>query len=95
MAIRRGLMNWTWLVRLRRLVLGKPSGELVLRTAPTRVVAELWVSLLGDHGIPARAVPALPASFMGDGMQHRVIVRGEHADEAERILRALWDATRP
>lgn len=53
------------------------------------------MNVLGDHGVPARAVPALPASFMGDGMQHRLIVRSEHADEAERILRALWDAARP
>ncbi len=88
-------MDWPWLVLLRRLVLGDPAGEQVIRTAPTRAVAELWVSLLGDHGIPARAVPPLPTSFMGDGMQHRLIVRAEHAEEAERILRALWDATRP
>ena len=85
----------SWLIRLRRLLLGEPSSECVLRTAPTRAVAELWVNLLGDHGVPARAVPALPASFMGDGIQHRLIVRAEHADEAERILRALWDAARP
>ena len=84
-----------WLTRLRRLLLGESSRERVIRTAPTRAVAELWVNLLGDHGIPARAVPPLPASFMGDGMQHRLIVRAEHADEAERILRALWDAARP
>ena len=88
-------MALTWLIRLRRALLGEPSTERVLRTAPTRAVAELWVNLLGDHGIPARAVPALPSSFMGDGMQHRLIVRGEHVHEAERILRALWDATRP
>jgi hypothetical protein len=55
----------------------------------------LWVNLLGDHGIPARAEPPLPASFMGDGMQHRLIVRAQHADEAEEILRALWDSTAP
>ena len=88
-------MDWAWLVRLRRLVLGEPSGERTVRTAPTRAVAELWVSMLDDHGIPARAVPALPTSFMGDGMQHRLIVRTEHAEEAERILRELWDATQP
>lgn len=88
-------MNRPWLARLRRLVLGEPSGEQVIRTAPTRAVADLWVNLLADHGIPARAVPALPTSFMGDGMQHRLIVRSEDAVEAERILRALWDATRP
>lgn len=86
-------MDWRWLVFVRRLVLGEPAGERVIRTAPTRAIAELWVSLLGDHGIPARAVPPLPSSFMGDGMQHRLIVRAEHADEAEHILRALWDAT--
>lgn len=85
----------SWLLRLRRLLLGEPSDERVIRTAPTRAVAELWVNLLGDHGIPARAVPALPASFMGDGMQHRLIVHAKQADEAERILRALWDATAP
>ena len=84
-----------WLIRLRRLLLGDPSSECVLRTAPTRAVAEMWVNLLGDHGVPARAAPALPASFMGDGVQHRLIVRAEHAEEAERILRALWDAARP
>ncbi len=88
-------MTPSWLTRLRHALLGEPSSECLLRTAPTRAVAELWVNLLGDHGIPARAVPALPSSFMGDGMQHRVIVRSEHVDEAERILRALWDATRP
>lgn len=88
-------MTPSWLTRLRSVLLGEPSSECVLRTAPTRAVAELWVNLLGDHGIPARAVPALPSSFMGDGMQHRLIVRGEQVDEAERILRALWDATRP
>ena len=52
------------------------------------------MNLLGDHGVPARAAPALPASFMGDGIQHSLIVRAEHADEAERILRALWDDAR-
>lgn len=88
-------MALPWLKRLRVALLGEPSSERVVRTAPTRAVAELWVNLLGDHGIPARAVPALPSSFMGDGMQHRLIVRSEHVDEAERILRALWDATRP
>lgn len=84
-----------WLIRLRRLLLGEPSDERVIRTAPTRAVAELWVNLLGDHGVPARAVPALPASFMGDGMQHRLIVRAEHADEAQRILCAFWDVPHP
>lgn len=93
--LRNCLISLRWLSRLRRLVFGEPSGECVLRTAPTRAVAELWVNLLGDHGIPARAVPPLPSSFMGDGMQHCLIVRAEHADEAERILRALWDAVRP
>ncbi len=88
-------MDLRWLAFARRLVLGEPSGDQVIRTAPTRAIAELWVSLLGDHGIPARAVPPLPTSFMGDGMQHRLIVRAEHAEEAERILRALWDATHP
>lgn len=88
-------MHRRWLASLRRLVLGEPSGDRVIRTAPTRAIAELWVSLLGDHGIPARAVPPLPTSFMGDGMQHRLIVRAEHAEEAERILRALWDSTHP
>ncbi len=88
-------MHWRWLASLHRLVFGEPAGDRVIRTAPTRAIAELWVSLLGDHGIPARAVPPLPTSFMGDGMQHRLIVRAEHAEEAERILRALWDATHP
>lgn len=83
-----------WLLRLRRLVLGEPSDECVIRTAPIRAVAELWVNLLSDHDVPARSIPALPASFMGDGMQHRLVVRAEHAEEAERILRALWDASR-
>ena len=88
-------MALSWLIRLRRLVLGEPSDERTLRTAPTRAVAEIWINLLGDHGIPARAVPALPASFMGDGIQHNLIVRGEDVAEAERILAALWDAARP
>ena len=82
-------------MRLRRRLFGEPSDECVVRTAPTRAVAELWVNLLGEHGVPARAAPALPASFMGDGIQHRLIVRAEQADEAEQILRALWDAARP
>ena len=85
----------SWLLRLRRLLLGAPSDERTIRTAPTRAVAEIWINLLGDHGVPARAVPALPASFMGDGMQHKLIVRTEDIEEAERILRALWDAARP
>ena len=88
-------MGWSWLFRLRRFIFGEPSSESVIRTASSRTVAELWVNLLHDHGIPARAVPPLPASFMGDGMQHRLIVRTEHAEEAERILRTLWDAARP
>ena len=87
-------MALLWLTRLRRRLLGEPSSERVIRTAPTRAVANLWVNLLGDHGVPARAAPALPASFMGDGIQHSLIVRAEHADEAERILRALWDDAR-
>ena len=87
-------MALPWLVRLRRLLLGEPSNECTIRTAPTRAVAEIWINLLGDHGIPARAVPALPASFMGDAIQHRLIVRTEDVDEAERILQALWDAAR-
>lgn len=88
-------MALPWLVRLRRLLLGEPSNECTIRTAPTRAVAEVWINLLGDHGVLARAVPALPASFMGDGIQHRLIVRTEDAEEAERILCALWDAARP
>lgn len=88
-------MALPWLVRLRRLLLGEPSDERTIRTAPTRAVAEIWISLLGDHGIPARAVPALPASFMGDGIQHKLIVRTGDVAEAERILQALWDAARP
>ena len=77
---------------MRRLLLGEPSNERAIRTAPTRAVAEIWVSLLSDHGLPARAVPTLPTGFMGDGVQHRLIVRAEDAEEAERILRVLWDA---
>lgn len=88
-------MAQSWLARLRRLLLGEPSDERTIRTAPTRAVAEIWINLLGDHGIPARAMPALPASFMGDGIQHNLIVRTEDEEEAERILQALWDAARP
>lgn len=88
-------MTPPWLTRLRRLILGEPSNECVLRTADTRAVADLWVNLLANHGIPGRAVPALPASFMGDGMQHRLIVRSQDAVEAEAILRAYWDSACP
>ncbi len=88
-------MTPPWLTRLRRLILGEPSNECVLRTAATRAVAELWLNLLADHGVPARVASALPANFMGDGIQHRLIVRSNDAEEAEAILRAYWDSACP
>ncbi len=64
--------------------------EAILRSTPSYSIAALWVNVLADHGIPARCASDLASSFMGDGVDHRVIVRADQAEEATQVLAALW-----
>lgn len=64
--------------------------EAVLRVAPTYSIAVHWVSILDEHGIAARCASDPVSSFMGDSINHRVIVRSDRAAEAARVLDALW-----
>jgi Flp pilus assembly secretin CpaC len=66
------------------------GAEVVLRSTPSYSIAALWINVLGDHGIPARSASDLASSFMGDGVEHRVIVRADQAEEATRVLAAFW-----
>ena len=76
---------------IRKLVFGPSRFEGHVRTGESRAIADLWVSLLMDHGIPARCTAQLSSGFMGDGMAHDILVREGDLEEAKRILAAYWD----
>jgi hypothetical protein len=76
---------------IRKVMVGDSWFESLVRTAESRSIAVLWVSLLFDHDIPARVTSQLSSAFMGDGMAHGIFVREVDAQEAKRILAAYWD----
>jgi len=58
-----------------------------LATAPDQLIAEMWVELLKDQGIPAMIRPQDTASFLGiSTMACRVLVPREHLAEAALAL---------
>jgi len=75
---------------IRQAIFGSPRFESRVRTAESRSIADLWVALLIDHGIPARCTAQLSSGFMGDGMPHDILVREVDLQEATRILTAYW-----
>lgn len=68
------------------------SRWIVLRTAPSQLVAELWRELLQSEGVPATLAPEDAVSFLGlSPGPCRLLVPAEARDLAERALAGvLW-----
>ncbi len=67
----------------------------VVKVAPDQILAEMWVDLLRDEGVPAQIRPSDAVSFLGvSGISCRVLVPEARLVEAEAILaRPLEDET--
>ena len=88
---RKCLVLRSLITSIRQWVFGASRFESCVRTAESRSIADLWVDLLVDHGIPARCTAQLSSGFMGDGMAHDILVREVDREEAKRILAAYWE----
>ncbi|OGO49400.1 MAG: hypothetical protein A2148_06855 [Chloroflexi bacterium RBG_16_68_14] len=59
----------------------------VVRVAPDQLIAEMWVDLLRQEGVPALIKPSDAVSFMGtSALSCRVLVPQERLEEAEALL---------
>ncbi len=65
----------------------------VLETAPDQVVAEMWVEILRDNGVPAFV--RVPDAIAGYGVQSTrdcgVMVPDTHIEIAANILKSILD----
>ena len=60
---------------------------MIVKVAPDQLLAEMWVDLLRDEGVPAQIRPSDAVSFLGvSGMSCRVLVPEARLGEAEAIL---------
>lgn len=62
-------------------------GWKMLATAPDQLIAEMWMQILVQEGIPAMIDPADAVSFLGlSGMPCRVLVEEGRVQEASAVL---------
>jgi hypothetical protein len=58
-----------------------------LATAPNETIAQLWVGMLRDEGVPAQIRPSDAVSFMGvTALECRVQVVEEDLEKAREVL---------
>ncbi|MFO8101840.1 MAG: hypothetical protein R6U37_06730 [Dehalococcoidia bacterium] len=60
-----------------------------VRTAPNRMLAEMWKDLFEGEGIPSRILPADGSLVFADKSEYRVYVPNDKAHIIEEIMRKI------
>ncbi len=67
-----------------------------MTTAPDQLIAEMWLQVLHQHGIPAVINPGDTSSFLGvSALPCRLMVSGDYLKQAREILADLKPAEEP
>ncbi len=60
-----------------------------VKSAPNKMMAEMWKEFLEGEGIPARILPDTPRLEMRESVPYKVYVSQERLHVVEEVLRKL------